>query len=59
MVVVECDPKLFQLVRTLSPSGSLTRGLNRRKQKGNQNADDSDHHQQFDERERSPVPVVK
>ena len=44
------EANLSQLVKTLGSSGSLSDLLNRRKQHANQDADDGNHHQQFDKR---------
>ena len=51
VVVERCNPQLAQMVRALSPSRGFSRGLDRREQKGNENAEDGNDHQQFHERE--------
>jgi hypothetical protein len=43
--------QLPQVVGALPASGTLARGLDRRKQDRHEQADDRDHHQQLDERE--------
>ena len=42
---------LLEVVLALQLSGGLARRLHRRQQQRDQNADDGDHHQEFDQRE--------
>jgi hypothetical protein len=42
---VHCNSGLLEIVAALKTSGSLARRLHRRQQKGNQDADDRDHHE--------------
>ncbi len=52
MKTVQRQPDLFQVITAANASGGLAGGLHRRQQQRNQNADDRNHHQQLDERER-------
>ena len=49
--VVDAQPQLLHVVRTLHAARRFPRGLDRRQQHGDQDANDSDHHEQFNERE--------
>src|SRR4051812_14050748 len=53
VVVVHRDAELLQVVRALGPAGGFARGLNRRQQERDQNADDCDYDEQLDERKRA------
>jgi hypothetical protein len=55
MVVVGCEPKLFQVVFALRAAGGFTSLLHSGQQQCNQNGDDRDHHQQFDQRKTTPI----
>ena len=52
------NSKLLEIVGALHPSGSFSRGLNRRKQYRDQDSDDGDHNQQLHECETTSRPVV-
>jgi hypothetical protein len=47
------DAELLELVLARHAPGSLTGGLNRREEEADEGADDRDHDEQFDERERA------
>ena len=51
MVVVQRQANLLEIVAALGSAGRLASRLNRRKKKCDQNANDRDHHQQFDKSE--------
>jgi hypothetical protein len=53
-MVVHRDPDLLQIVAAARPARGLARGLDRWQQKRHKHADDGDHYQQFNERERPP-----
>jgi hypothetical protein len=50
---VDRDADLLQVVDALGTSGGFSRRLHGGQQKGDQNRDDGDHHQQFDQGEPS------
>ena len=50
VVVVNRQPELPQLIAALHPPRRLARTLHRRQQQGHQDANDGNHHEQFDER---------
>jgi hypothetical protein len=58
MVTVARQPNLLQIVGALRARGSFTHLLHRRHQERDQNGDDRDHHQEFNERERSSRRIV-
>ena len=49
MVVVKRQAHLLEIIAALHPPGSLPRRLDRRQQKGNQDADDRDYDQELDQ----------
>ena len=49
VVVMQGDAELLEVVGALDPAGGLAGLLHRRQQQGDEDADDGDHHQQFDE----------
>ena len=51
MVILKSDPELLEIVLALRAAGRLAGLLYGRQQKGYENRDDGDHHQQFDDRE--------
>ena len=55
MVILECDPELLEVVDALAAAGRFARGLNRRQQECYENANDRDHHEQFDERKAANI----
>jgi len=50
VVVVKRKTDLFQLIRTLRPACSFSCRLDRRKKKGDQDADNGDNNEEFNER---------
>jgi hypothetical protein len=48
---VEGEADLLEVVRALGATGGLARRLHGRKQKRNEHGNDSDNHEQFDQRE--------
>jgi len=46
---VKGQTELLQIVAALRPPCRFARGLNRGQQQGDKDADDRDHHQQFDQ----------
>ncbi len=54
VVVVKRQPQLLQMILALCPASRFTSLLNGREQEGDEDRDDRDHHQQFNERERTP-----
>src|SRR4051812_1477695 len=59
MIIMYRQPELFQVVGTLRPSSRLARRLDSRQEKGNKYRDDSDHHQQLDERETASASTLR
>ena len=58
VVVMQCQPKLFQVVFALCSPGCFAGLLHGGKQQCNQNSDDGNYHQQFNQRESSlPNPT--
>jgi hypothetical protein len=45
---------LFEVILALDPGSRFTDFLHSRQEQSDQDSDDSDHHQQFDERESAP-----
>jgi hypothetical protein len=45
---------LLEVVQALTAAGRFSRRLDRRQQQGHQDADNRDHHEQFDQRETAP-----
>lgn len=53
MIIVHGQPDLLQVVLALSSTGSFASLLNGGKQKGDQNGNDGNHHQEFDQSKTS------
>jgi hypothetical protein len=53
--IVQREPNLFEVVRTLHPPGRLARGLHGREQQRHENANNRDDDQELHEREASPT----
>jgi hypothetical protein len=58
MVVVQGQPQLLEVVRTLRPAGRLARGLYGRQEQRNKDANNGDHDQQLDKRKRLPSATI-
>ena len=58
LVVVEREPDLLQVVRTLHPRGGLADLLNRRQQQANENRNDGDDDEQFNQRESPRTQIM-
>jgi hypothetical protein len=50
MVILKCDSDLLQIVDALRPAGRLAGGLHGGQEQRDQDADDGNHHKQFDQR---------
>ena len=53
MVIMECEPEFLQVIATLDPAGRLPRCLHGWQNESDKYAYDSDHDNQFNERESS------
>jgi len=59
VIVMQRQADLLEVVRTSRPARRFPRRLHRREQQCGQNADNRDHHQQLDQRERRPRAAVR
>ncbi len=57
-VIQECQPHLLKVVAALRTPCGLPCRLHGRQEKSYQDADDGDHHQEFDKRERSTTTTT-
>ena len=55
MIVMQCEAQLFQIVGALRAASRFPGSLYRGQQESNQDADNGDHHKQFDKGERCAV----
>jgi len=51
VIVMECQPELFQIIFTLAAAGGFPGLLDCGQQQRNQYGNNRDHHQEFDQRE--------
>jgi hypothetical protein len=56
IVIVDRETQLLEIVCALGPPGCFSRRLDSRQEKGDQNSNDSDHHQQLNERKTRRLP---
>jgi len=54
LVIVHCQRDLLDIVPARHATSGFTSGLNSGQEKPNKNANDGDHHEQFNERETTP-----
>src|SRR2546425_13288329 len=57
MIVVQSEAELFEVILALGACGCLAHLLHGRQKQTDENGDDSNHHQEFDER-KTGTPVV-
>ena len=53
--ILDCETNVLEIVLALRAPGCFASGLNRRQEKGNENADDRNYDQQLDERKTTPL----